>query len=41
MTGGLRCPDCGRFSASPWQSKWEYWSWGGICKVHGEWTDGE
>lgn len=38
------CPDCGRFMSDSWveagggQNGWnEYY--GGICAVHGEWSD--
>lgn len=50
MHGGVHvraynCPDCGRFCSDSWlqrdaggQNGWnEYY--GGVCAVHGEWSD--
>jgi hypothetical protein len=39
------CIECGRFSAHSWATRPTYGpdgfdqSWGGTCKVHGEWND--
>lgn len=44
-TRPLNCPDCGRFSAHSWQTRWFYTqnggqqSWGGTCARHGEWSE--
>lgn len=39
------CPDCGRYSGHSWdtggfstQNGWNQY-WGGICIIHGEWSD--
>lgn len=42
---GVNCPDCGRFSAQPWGvdhvsiDKGPWFEWGGVCPVHGRWSD--
>ena len=42
----INCPDCGRFSAESWSTELTstengWWQeWGGVCKVHGRWSDG-
>ncbi|WP_315107031.1 hypothetical protein [uncultured Microbacterium sp.] len=38
------CPECYRFSAHPWETTFgtqngTMWAWGGVCKVHGAWTE--
>lgn len=39
-----QCPDCNLFSAAPWSHSYStmdgtFWSWGGICKTHGAWSE--
>lgn len=41
---GIQCPDCYRFSASAWTSSHQtqdgnFYTWGGICKTHGAWSE--
>lgn len=39
-----RCPKCNRFSRHPWEKIFgtqdgTVYVWGGVCKVHGPWSE--
>ena len=39
-----QCPDCNLFSAAPWRDLHQtqdgnIYTWGGICKTHGAWSE--